>query len=142
MHAIYSVGQKGGGLVRESLTFPCDDHYRPTNGTWAPSRWAIATREKRHNIMTQMTSLLAVATVLLAYGLILQSGREGAIMSAIREPVTKVEFELKVLGAYAWGGGGGGGRNCGQGYDLYNHNNICVWEAMRGDSVHRQLSTS
>ena len=33
--------------------------------------------------MIQMTSLLAVATVLLAYGLILQSGREGANIMAI-----------------------------------------------------------
>ena len=95
------------------------------------------TQEKRHNIMTQMTSLLAVATVLLAYGLILQSGTgEGANIIAIsyvaiRETkVMKVEFELKVLGAYARGGGGGVFAGKVMPFIIIS----CVWEAMRGDS--------
>ena len=69
----------GRGLIHGSVTFPCDDHYRPSNATWVHnlctfSGCLMAKLEKndkvRHN-MTQLASLLAVATVFffLAYGL-------------------------------------------------------------------------
>ena len=58
----------GRGLIHGILTFPCDDHYRPSNATWARDLCAVwwAKLEEndkvRHN-MTQIASLLAVATV-------------------------------------------------------------------------------
>ena len=67
----------GRGLIRGILTFPCDDHYRPPNATWRTisvhslAVW-LAKLEKKdevRRIMTQIGSLLAVATVLLTYGL-------------------------------------------------------------------------
>ena len=67
----------GRGLIRGIPTFPCGDHYRLSNATWARDLCTFSgclagkTREKRqsrHN-MTQIASLLAVATVLLTYGL-------------------------------------------------------------------------
>ena len=34
MHA--SIGEnQGGGILCRILTFPCDDHYQPSNATWA-----------------------------------------------------------------------------------------------------------
>ena len=67
----------GRELIRRIRTFPCDDHYRPSNATWARDLYTFSgslmgkTRENdevRHN-MTQIASLLAVATICLGYGL-------------------------------------------------------------------------
>ena len=61
----------GRGLIRGILTFPCDDHYRPPNArgraisvlslaVW----WAkLEKNDKVRHVMTQIASLLAVATV-------------------------------------------------------------------------------
>ena len=61
----------GRGLIRGILTFPCDYHYRPLNATWARDLCTFSgclvgkTREnnKARHTMTQIASLLAVATV-------------------------------------------------------------------------------
>ena len=62
----------GRGLIRGILTFPCDDHYRPSNATWARDLcifslavwWAkLEKNDKVRHTMTQIASLLAVATV-------------------------------------------------------------------------------
>ena len=56
--------------------------------------------------MTQVASLLAIATVFIVYGLILQSGRGGG--GLIREtelPVQELELKVQGGGAYARSGG-------------------------------------
>ena len=70
-------GGGGGGLIHGILTFPCDDHYRPLNAMRARdlrtfSGYSMGKTEKRQKFnITQIAtcSLLAVATILLAYGL-------------------------------------------------------------------------
>ena len=61
----------GRGLIRGILIFPCDDHYRLPNATWAAISvlflavwWAkLEKNDKVRYIVTQIASLLAVATV-------------------------------------------------------------------------------
>ena len=64
----------GRGLIRGILTFPCDDHYRLSNATWARDLctfcvlsltvwWEkLEKNDKVRHSMTQIASLLAVAT--------------------------------------------------------------------------------
>ena len=54
------------GLIRGILTFPCDDHSRPSNATWARDLCTFSGTklEKNNKVrynMTQIASLLAVA---------------------------------------------------------------------------------
>ena len=65
-----ALGKQGRGLIRRIVIFTCDDHYRPTNTTWARDLYTFSgslmgkTQEKqqRHNL-TQIANVLAVATV-------------------------------------------------------------------------------
>ena len=56
------------GLIRGFVTFLCDDHYQPSNATWAHnlctfSGYLMDKTDKVRHSMTQIASLLAVATV-------------------------------------------------------------------------------
>ena len=57
-----SIGQNGKGLIRWIAIFICDDHYRPTNRTWA--RDLCASCGFFGCLMTQIASVLAVAVFL------------------------------------------------------------------------------
>ena len=99
----------GRGLIRRILTFPCDDHYRPSNATWARGLCTFSgcligkTREKRSS--KAIARLLVVATVfswLIVYNVcILQSERRG-LLHETKLPMQ--ELKLKMQGAYARGG--------------------------------------
>ena len=97
----------GRGLIRGILTFPCDDHYRPPNArgraisvlslaVW----WAkLEKNDKVRHMMTQIASLLAVATT---YGLHF-TVREGGLIRETKLPMQ--ELELKMQGGLMREGG-------------------------------------
>ena len=97
----------GMELIRGIVTFPHDNHYRPSNATWVRDICTFSgqnSRKKKHS-MTQIASLLAVATVFIGfwtlniYVLLLGTG------GLIRKTKLQQELELKLQrGAYAQGG--------------------------------------
>ena len=100
------LGKNGKGFIRGILSFPCDDHYRPSNATWARDLCAFSgclmnkTRENQQNKhnMTQVASLLALATVLMGLWAlniyILQSGR----LASMRDKTTYAGTRAKSAG--------------------------------------------
>ena len=73
----------GRGLIRGILTIPCDDHYRFPNATWARDLCTfcgclVGKNDKVRHIVTQIASLLAVATVFIDFWIPFYSQGGGA----------------------------------------------------------------
>ena len=95
-------GGGGGGLICGILTFPCDDHYRPSYFLWLFGR---ENDKVRHN-MTQIASWLAVATVFIdLWTLFYSQGGGPGLIREIKLPMQ--ELELKMQGGLIREGGGG-----------------------------------
>ena len=102
----------GRGLIRGILTFPCDDHYRPPNATWARDLCTFSgclvgkTRRKNdkvRHIVTQIASLLAVATVFIDLWTPFYSQGGGGLIREAKLPMQ--ELELKMQGGLMREGG-------------------------------------
>ena len=107
------LGKSGEGLIRGILTFPCDDHYRPPNITWARDLCTFSgclvgkTREKRQSKAycdTHIASLLAVATVFIdLWTPFYSQGGGGGLIRETKLPMQ--ELELKMQGGLMREGG-------------------------------------
>ena len=95
----------GRGLIRGILTFPRDDHYRPSNATWVRdlctfSGYLMGKTNKVRHTMAQIASLIAVATVFISlWPLIFTFYSQGGRWGLIRETKLPMqELELKSQG--------------------------------------------
>ena len=109
-----SIGQNGRGLIHGIVIFTCDDHYWPTNATSACDLCTFSgclmgrlkkSDQVSHN-MTQIASVLAVATVFVSLWTLISRQRTGAYT---QDKNTYAGTWAKSAGrAYTRGG-----RNCG-----------------------------
>ena len=103
----------GRGLIRGILTFPCDDHYRPSNTTWARDLctvlslavwWAkLEKNNKVRHIVTQIASLLAVATVFIDLLTPFYS-QGGGLIRETKLPMQELELKMEGGGLMHEGG--------------------------------------